>query len=240
MGAGAEIVGVVEYSDFPEAASQFIQTIGNANRINYEQVLALRPSLVIAWQSGNGEESIKRLRELGLQVFSYEPETLDDVAESLRVVGDLSGHTEQGIEQADLFTRRLNLLRSKYSQRQKVSVFYQLGEAPLMTLNGKHLVSDVLLLCGGLNVFSDAVPLVPRVSIESILGLYPEVILGSTNSETHPLWLDEWKKWPSLAAVQKDNLYPVNADFMHRHSPRILDGAEQICEIFDSARIKDL
>jgi len=235
VGAGPEIVGVVEYSDFPEAAKQ-IQTIGNSERLNYEQILALRPSLVVAWQSGNGEESINRMRELGLNVFSYEPQTMEDVAESLRVLGELSGHSQQGNEQADLFMWRLHRLKSSYSDVKKIGVFYQLGDEPHMTLNGEHLVSDVIELCGGENIFADAIPLVPRISVESVIRLNPAVIIGPSMANELPEWLEDWRNWPSIDAARQNHLFSINPDLMHRHSPRILDGAEQMCEILDLVR----
>lgn len=235
VGAGSEIVGVVEYSDFPEAAKQ-IQTIGNSERINYEQILALRPTLVVAWQSGNGEEGIARMRELGLNVFSYEPQTMEDVAESLRVIGELSGHSQQGEEQADLFMQRLDQLKLSYSNVEKIRVFYQLGDEPHMTLNGEHLVSDVIELCGGENIFANAIPLVPRISVESVVRLNPAVIIGPSKAQELPDWLSNWRQWPSIQAAQKNSLFSVDPDFMHRHSPRILDGAEQICGILEKVR----
>ena len=235
VGAGPEIVGAVEYSDYPLAAKQ-IPTIGNYERINYEQILALRPTLVVAWQSGSGEESIARMRELGLNVFSYEPQTMEDVAESLRIIGELSGHSQQGEQQADLFIRRLDQLKTTYSNAEKIRVFYQLGDEPHMTLNGEHLVSDVIELCGGENIFANAIPLVPRISIESVVRLNPAVIIGPSKAEEVPEWLADWRQWPSIEAAQKNSLFRVNPDFMHRHSPRILDGAEQICGILDLVR----
>ncbi len=238
VGAGDEIIGAVEYSDYPEAANQ-ITRIGNSSQLSYEVILSMQPTLVVAWQSGNGQEEIHRLEELGLKVYSYEPETLEDVAESLRVIGSLSGHTEEGAKQADAFHTRLRRLRAQYAESELVRVYYQLGNEPQMTLNGTHLVSDVIQLCGGENVFTDAIPLVPRVSVESVVRANPEAIVTATSNALKPDWLDDWLDWPTLDAAANQHLYAVNADFMHRHSPRILDGAEQLCAILEEVRSAD-
>ena len=235
VGAGSEIVGVVEYSDYPESANQ-IPRIGNSSQLSYEAILAMQPTLVVAWQSGNGQEDIQRLRELGLNVYSHNPHTLEDVADSLRIIGELSGHAEEGADQAEIFLDRLGGLRAQYSNAEFVQVYYQLGNEPQMTLNGTHLVSDVIRLCGGENIFADAIPLVPRISVESVVRANPEVIIAATVDSQKPEWLDDWLNWPSIQAASNNDLYAVNADFMHRHSPRILDGAEQMCEILEQVR----
>ena len=235
VGAGNEIVGAVEYSDYPEDAKQ-IPRIGNSSQLNYETILALQPTLVIAWQSGNGQDDIQRLEELGLNVYSHNPHTLEEVAESLRIIGSLSGHAEQGAAQADLFDTRLRGLRAQYTEAATVRVYYQLSNEPQMTLNGSHLVSDVIRLCAGENVFAEAIPLVPRISVESVVRENPEVIIVATSDSQPPDWLNSWLDWPSISAAANQHLYAVNADFMHRHSPRILDGAEQMCEVLEKVR----
>ena len=235
VGAGDEIVGAVEYSDYPEEAKQ-IPRIGNSSQLNYEAIVALQPSLVIAWQSGTGQEDIQRLQELGFNVYAHNPHTLEDVSESLRTIGLLSGHTEQGNEQADIFDERLRRLRAQYVDSDPVRVYYQLGNEPQMTLNGTHLVSDVTRLCGGENIFADAIPLVPRISVESVVRENPEVIITAASDSEPPEWLNDWLDWPFISAVGNQHLYTVNADFMHRHSPRILDGAEQLCNVLDIVR----
>ncbi len=235
IGAGEEIVGAVSYSDYPAAAND-IPRIGSYDRISYESVLALEPSLVIGWGSGNGEESIVRLRELGLEVYDNNPVTLEDVGQSLKIFGELTGHAEEGARQSAAYFARLELLRSTYTDSAPIRLFYQLWNEPQMTVNGNHLISDVIRLCGGVNIFADAVPLVPRVSIESVVRLNPQAIIAPGMSEQRPEWLDDWYRWPSIEAVEKGHLFSINPDLMHRHSPRILDGADQLCQILESIR----
>ncbi len=134
IGAGDEIVGVVSYSDFPEQAKD-IPRIGSYDKINYEAVMAKNPTLVVGWNSGNGKESISRLQELGINVYSHELRTLEDVAESLVNLGKLTGHDREGEEQSEQFLNRLQNLRYQYSALKPVKLYYQLWNEPQMTVN---------------------------------------------------------------------------------------------------------
>lgn len=234
-GAGEQIVGAVSYSDYPHAA-QNIPRVGSYDKISYESVVALNPDLVIVWQSGNGEEVAQRLESLGLPIYVGEPRKLEDVAQSLRDYGQLSGNHKQGDIAADQFLSKLTELRNAYSEEQQVGVYYQIWNEPMMTMNGKHLISDVIRLCGGRNVFAEALPLVPRISVESVVRANPQVIVASGMGEARPEWLDDWRDWSAIDAVHNDHLYFIPPELLQRHTPRIIQGAEQMCGFMAQAR----
>jgi len=94
----------------------------------------------------------------------------------------------------------------------------------------------VIKLCGGVNVFGAAAPLVPYVSIEAVLQADPEVIIASGSDEGRPAWMDMWKAWPAITAVRGGRIHVIPPDLMQRHSARILDGAEYLCGFLDEAR----
>jgi iron complex transport system substrate-binding protein len=235
VGAGERIVATVRFSDFPEA-SKSIPKIGSYKEISMESLVSLNPDLVIAWPSGNGDEIVRRLKNLELPVYLDEPREITDIADSLRRFGVLTGSESQANQAADNFSRDFLNLRSSYSEKKTVSVFYQVWDEPLTTLNGEHLISDVIRLCGGINVFEVALPLAPIVSVEAVLSADPQVIVVSGMGDERPDWLDYWKKWPALAAADKDQLYFIPPDFLQRSSPRIIIGAAQMCEFIDTAR----
>lgn len=235
IGAGERLAGTVSYSDHPEAAKS-VPRVGSYDKINYESLMAMDPDLVIAWASGNGPEIIARLEELGFTVYASEPRRLGGIARALRHFGTLTGRAQQAAQIAGQFESTLNDLRRQYADKETVSVFYQVWNDPLLTLNGEHMISDVLRLCGGRNVFADGQPLVLNISIESVLRRNPRAIIASGMGDARPDWLDDWKQWPSLEAGRNDNLFFVHPDLLQRHSTRILQGARRICELLDRAR----
>ncbi|MCZ4304509.1 cobalamin-binding protein [Zoogloeaceae bacterium G21618-S1] len=236
-GAGHALVGAVDYSDYP-AEARAVKRVGSYVRIDLEAVAALKPDVVIGWRSGNPATQLERLRALGLPVYINEPRSLDAVAHSLRQIGILAGTQGEANRAADAFVAHRNRLRDDYGSRPPVPVFYQIWNQPLMTINGHHLISDVIRLCGGRNVFDTLDVLAPKIGIEAVLASNPEAIVASGMGESRPEWLDEWRKWPTLNAVQQNNLFFVPPDLIQRHTPRILDGADQLCHHLDTARAR--
>ncbi|MCX2976052.1 cobalamin-binding protein [Candidatus Marimicrobium litorale] len=234
-GAGEQLVGAVSYSDYPEAA-RAIPRVGSYDSVSYETLLTLKPDLVLAWHEGNGEDVVTRLQSLGLNVYVGEPRALEDVAESLRVIGVLTGNEQVADAAASRFMQQLHALRETYSSREPVTVYYQIWNEPLLTLNGDHLISDVVRLCGGRNVFADAMPLVSRISVESVLRANPQVIIASGMDKARPEWLDDWREWSAMTAVRNDQLYFIPPDILQRHTPRIIEGATLMCEKLQQAR----
>ena len=234
-GAGDKIVATVLFSDFPPEAKQ-IPVIGSHNSVAYESLLAVNPDLVIAWASGNGDEIISRLKSLGLTVYLDEPQKIEDIPQSLQRFGELIGRVKETEIEAARFYETLNSLRSANEAKSTVSVFYQVWNDPITTLNGSHLVSDIIRLCGGRNIFADVIPIAPVVNVESVLTANPDVIVVSGMDEKRPAWLDDWAAWENLTATKNQQLHFIPPDLLQRNSLRIMLGAEMLCEILDSAR----
>lgn len=235
VGAGERIVGAVSYTDYP-AAARDIPRVGSYDAADYERILAQEPDLVIAWPSGNGVGTIERLESLGLTVYASEPRALGDIATALDRLGRLTGHPRAGTGAAEAFRDRLANLRTGYAGRPTVTAFYEIWHRPLMTVNGDHLISRVIELCGGRNVFADLGPLVPTVSTEAVLARDPEAILAAGMSAARPEWLDDWRRWDHLTAARRGNLFNLDPDLIHRATPRILDGAAAVCRHLETAR----
>ena len=183
-------------------------------------------------------EIINRLRELGLPVFVIETTKIGEIPDLFKRLGRITGNDAQSIQVASEFSDKLGNLQSLYVDKKKVKTFYQIWDDPIMTLSGKHLVSDVIELCSGVNVFAEAQPLVPRVNIESIMNADPEVILSSGSEERVAGWRKKWARWPTISAVDKGHLYLIPPDLMQRQSSRILDAATYVCDFLDKSRVE--
>lgn len=236
-GAGEKLVGVVTYSDFPEQATS-LPIVGSYTSVNLEKIVELEPDLIITWQSNNSDETLNRIRELGFTVYVDQPKTLVDIAKSIRDIGELSGHSEFANKTADEYLKKLAVIQQTQLKAHKVTAFYQVWNSPLQTINGNHIISAAIEICGGVNIYADEFTIAPIINIESILDKNPEAIIASGMSDSRPEWLDEWLQWPSLSAVQNNNLFFVDPDHIQRHTVRILLGVATICQQLDSVRTK--
>lgn len=235
IGAGHQVVAGVSHSDYPEAAKS-LPLIGTYTKINLELLLTLKPDLVVAWYSGNGPEQINKIKSLGLPLYVTNPEVPEDIAINLSNLGRLTGNTIKAEKARSAFIEELNQLRSTYSGRTTVTTFYQVWNNPLVTLNNHHLISQLISLCGGSNVFANLPNLATQISIEAVLAEDPEVIIASGMGEERPDWLNDWLDWPNLKAVKRGHLFFIPPDIVQRHSPRVLEGARLLCEQLEQAR----
>ncbi len=228
IGAGEKIVGAVDYSDYPEAAKS-IPRVGGYSRLDLERILALKPDLIVGWHSGNSAQQLERLEAMGFKVYRSEPRRLDDIAAGMKKLGELTGTEVLAREQAEQFRLRVEALRRVAAGKDKQTVFYQIWNRPLMTVNGEHLINEVIELCGGKNIFAELPVATPKVSAEAVIAANPQVIIASGMGRERPEWLDEWRQWPQLRAVEENRLYVINPSIIQRATPRLLQGAEAMC-----------
>jgi iron complex transport system substrate-binding protein len=232
-GGGSHLVGVVSYSDFPEEAKK-IQQVGSNRELDLERIIALKPDLVVVWRHGSSERQIDVVKQLGVPMFHSEPQKLEDIADNVAKLGQLMGtDAVAGPAAADL-RRRMADLRARYAKRPVVRTFYQVWDKPLYTLNGQHIVSDALRLCGGENIFARLAVTAPVVSIEGVLQENPEAVFAT--AEKNYGGVNLWKPYPTLSAVRNDNLFTIDGNLLNRAGPRMIAGAEQLCEKLEIAR----
>lgn len=236
-GAGAYIVGVSAFSDYPEAARK-LPRVGGAASLDLEAVAALKPDLVIAWENGNSAAHLAKLRTLGLPLFVSQPRKIDDIATTLVRFGELTGTSKTATLAARAFEARRAAISGRYATRPTVRTFYQIWNQPLQTVNGQQLISDVMRLCGAENIFAGLPQLAPTVSVEAVLAANPEAIVASGMDEARPEWLDMWHRWHELTATARGNLFFVPPDIINRHTPRLLDGAQSLCDHMETARLR--
>jgi len=229
IGQGDKLVGVDQFSNYPNEALQ-IPRICNSNQLNIEEILKLKPDLVIAWESGNTAPQLARLKEFNIPIYYSEPRNLEGIKKTILQFGLLTDAPTQSRNKALTFQNKLAKIQKgtkKITSKKKIRVFYQVWQQPLMTLNGEHVVSEVIELCGGINIFSELKILAPLISTEAVIAANPQLIITGEQSLAQ---LEMWNKWPRIEAVKNQNFLGINSDHLVRAGPRILLGAEKICE----------
>jgi iron complex transport system substrate-binding protein len=230
------LVGVVAWSDYPDRVKQLPQ-VGDAFAVNVEQVVALRPDLVLAWDGGTPRETQERLRGLGLRVESLSIRGLDQVADGLRQVGHWIGTPGLAGMAAQRYAARLAQLRARNRAGAVLRVFYQIESNPPYSVNRDSPISQAIELCGGRNVFADLPTLAAPVNREAVLARDPQVLIYTRQDDVAAI-LGYWSRGPGVSATRAGALYEVDGNLLDRATPRLLDGVEQLCAALSDAREK--
>ncbi|MGG7602975.1 cobalamin-binding protein [Massilia sp. BKSP1R2A-1] len=234
-GGGARVVGAMNYSDYPEAAKS-IPLVGSNSQIDMERVLALRPDLIVVWHTGNTARQIAQIESLGVPVFHSEPRRLAQVAENIERLGRLLGTVPAAQAAAGAYRAKLAGLEARYGKRAPVTVFYQIWDQPLYTLNDAQIASDAIRVCGGRNVFGGLKVVAPEVSLEAVIAADPEAIMAGKRYDPANPGLKLWEPYRSMTAVKRGNLLTVDGELLTRPGPRAIDGAAALCQALEGGR----
>lgn len=236
-GAGDRIVATVSSSDYPEQARR-ISRIGDGMSVSVEQIVALKPDVVIAWLgSGAAQALAPMLSRQNVALVYSQPAALGDIPAEITKFGHLFGTQAVAQKAAQQLSRRLQRLQEQYSHRPLVSVFIEVGSAPLYTIGRDPLLNDALRICGAENIFAKSALAAPQVSVEALLLAQPDVVITRQTSHAQQSQrIDEWSK-RHLRAARKNHVYALDPDELFRPGPRLIDATEKLCRYIEQARL---
>ncbi len=230
LGAGARVVGVTDFCDYPPETAGTAK-VGGALNPSLERIVELKPDVVLATATLNRRETVDALERLGVPVFgARDPRGVNEVLDSIAAVADLLGETERGAALvADLRTRLAALVQhlSGFPPRR---VLFVVWHDPLITVGRDTFIADALRHAGGQSVIEVNQDW-PRISLEEVVRLDPEVIVfASSHSETVTQTFDalaERPGWRNIAAIRQRR-YAVVSDAVNRPAPRLIDAIEDL------------
>lgn len=237
IGAGNQIIATSEFSNYPKQAKA-IPRIGNYAQLQLERIVALNPDVIIAWRAGNPSPDLKKLEQLGLNIIDSSPRKLEDVASELIALGQLTGHDQNAKSIADAYLTQLSKLRTRYQNKQKVRVFYELWSRPLTTVANQAWLQQQLDVCQAENPFSQLVGDYPQVGLEQVLASQPGIVIQPNSPTNRNVDALDWELWSDIPAVKNDLIIRPDADQLHRMTPRMLDALKDLCQEIDRARPK--
>jgi len=227
LGVGDRIKGTSRFSDYPVEALA-IPVVGDAFTMSVEGVVAMQPDIIFAWATGGANRSLERLNQLGYAIYINEAKTLNDLGSTVNNMAVLVGKQARGVQLQKESSLRLASLHETYQLQPQVSVFFQISDESLYSINGDHLISQGIDICNGTNIFSGGKISVPLVSIESVLDLDPDVIVISKPADgAESVWKERWSQYPGFAG----KLRWIDPGLISRPSLRMLDGIETLCEL---------
>ncbi len=226
IGVGDRLVATVRHSDYPAAAKE-IPVLGDAFSVGVESVVSLDPDLILAWTTGGNQRAHQQLRDLGYPIFFSESPRLEDIGRTVENIAVLVGKPEEGKRLHQEYVLGLEQLRLEGRAQERRTVFFQISDNQLFTVNNTHLIGQAIDLCNGENIFADTKVAVPMVSLENMVALNPELIIVS---KPYPdfvsSWSDEWQRlgW-------SDRVRMIDASLITRPSLRMLEGITEMCNL---------
>jgi iron complex transport system substrate-binding protein len=234
-GAGDRIVATVQASDDPAAAKQ-IPRIGDANALNYERLVALKPDVVVVWEDLTNRLVVDSLRKLALPLYFIRVKGLADIPKSVRQLGRLAGTDAAATKAAKAMDARIASIGQRKVKGEPLRVFYMIWAEPLYTVGGRHVISDAIARCGGRNIFDDIAFPAPIVEMESVVKRDPDVMLMSAPPITARDWRERWGRYTTIRAVQTRQVLTFTDPRLDRMGPTAIDAVEGLCEQLDQAR----
>jgi len=234
-GAAHCLVGTIAHSTEPAEAAK-LPIVGDAETLDFEQLLALRPTVVVVAVDVVQRVRIDRIRALGIPVYQVHVTRLAGMSESLRRLGALAGTEAAANRKADELASELAAIDTRHRNLAPVRVLYQIWDRPIYTIGGRHVISDALTLCGAINIFADLSTAAPAVTREAAVLRNPELILASAPPGAADEWLAEWRKFPALAAVRDGQLVSHVDERIDRMGPSVIAATGNLCSVIDKAR----
>lgn len=242
LGLGDKIVGDSDYCDYPEAAKTVLK-IGGYFTPNIEEIVALRPDLVLT--DGYVTELITRLDSLGITVAVIDPKDINGILRDIRLLGDITATKQRAEQILSDMQARIDAVVSTIGNSTRPKVFYVFDATDSTkpwTAGPGSFVDTLIILGGGENVAGNASGPWVQFSIEELVRSDPEIILVDSMHGTAVISPEEIKQlpgWKETTAVKADQIYLVNGDLVNRSGPRIVQGLEDIAKILHPELFKD-
>jgi iron complex transport system substrate-binding protein len=228
LGKGDQLAGDTDFCDFPPEATRKPH-VGGPQNPNFEQIVALKPDLILA-TSINRRETVDALDRLGLPVFLTDPHSVDEMVATVEHIGDaMNSNKAAGPLVSDLRVRLANLDR-RLAGTMPRRVLFIVWTDPLISVGRDTFIADALRHAGGQSVVDTAAEW-PRVNLEEIIKLQPEfLVFASAHAGDTQHDIDALRSrpgWRELNALRLGNIVVIS-DAINRPAPRMVDAIEQL------------
>jgi iron complex transport system substrate-binding protein len=234
LGLGDKVVGVTEYCNYPQEAMTKPK-VGGFSNVDIEKVVSIEPDLVLATHI-HGKTVIPALEKLGLTVVALTPGSLNEVLDSITLVGKITGQSTEASKLVNNLRTRIETVANKtqgLSPGQRPRVFYITWHDPLMTAGTETLADDVISSAGGQNIAYD-ISGDKAIDLETVIYRDPQVIVASVgmgSGEDLPCqYVQTEPRLENTQALLNGRIYKIDGDIIHRPGPRIVDALEQMAQ----------
>jgi iron complex transport system substrate-binding protein len=234
LGLEEKVVGVEDYSDYPEAA-KLKPKVGNAFSPSLEKIVELEPDLVLTVKH---EQLNRELDALGIKFMVLDPKDMDGIFKNIELLGKITGTEGKAEELIRDMQDSISQVVALTENVPKVRVFFIVDATDLTlpwTAGPGSFIDALITMAGGENIAAKAPGAWVQFSLEQIVSSDPEVIIIQTMPGGIPIVskeeLEEHPAWGGMTAVKQGKVYFINGDLVSRPGPRIVQGLEEMVKI---------
>jgi cobalamin transport system substrate-binding protein len=220
LGAGPEVVGVSQYCGYPEAVTR-LPKVGTFLTPNVEAIAGLKPTLVIGLESSSNIREIHAIEAMDCPTLMVSEETIEDIQAAILKIGERIGRAQQAHEMVRKIQSHISLVRQRLMSVPPRRVLMLVGHQPIVAVGPGTFLDELLRLAGGANVADRVGESWPRLSIEYIIAMAPEVILDGQMGSDPVSPNSFWAQYPSIPAVKQRRVYGYPQDLILHPGPRV-------------------
>lgn len=232
LGLGDKVLGVTSNCTYPEEATTK-EVVGDYEGTNLERIVEIEPQIVLVYGSGN-EDDTKILRDAGIKVLGFMPETIDDVVNSIQTIGKMTGSNEEANELVESMMAKKDEIMSTLKDEEEVKVFYEIWHDPLQAAGKGSFMDELMTLSKGENIAEDAEGAYPQYDLEQLIERDPDVYMASQGMGD--VTIESIKTRPgydAITAIKNDRVHLFvgnDADIVSRPGPRIVEALELVAK----------
>ena len=232
LGLDEQVAAVTNFCDYPETVLNKPRIGGFVNP-DIEKIVSLKPDLIIGIRDGNRMDTVDRLNDFGLPAYLIDPKGFDGVMQTIKNIGDVVGREKESRKMVKEMVKKTENIITLTQSLSRPKVFFQLGDAPMVTVGKGTLANDLIRLAGGRSISENEPTSYPVYSIETVLLKAPEIIIITSmdSKKNAPQLVKKWESWKSIPAVRMSMIYVIDSNLVDRPTPRIVEGLEALVRI---------
>jgi iron complex transport system substrate-binding protein len=232
LGLDEEVAAITNFCDYPETVLNKPRIGGFVNP-DIEKIVSLKPDLIIGIRDGNRIDTVHRLNDSGFPVYLIDPKGFDGVMRTIKNIGDVVGREKESRKMIKEMVNKREKIITLTQSLPKPKIFFQLGDAPMVTVGKGTLADDLIRLAGGRSISEDESVSYPVYSIETVLLKAPEIIIMTSmdSKKNSPHLVKKWESWKSIPAVRTNSIYVIDSNLVDRPTLRIVEGLEALVRI---------
>jgi len=225
LGEGGAVVGVSQYCDYPAAATR-LPKVGTFLTPNVEAIAALRPDLIIGPELSSSRREVRTLAAMGYPTMTVNDASLDGIEQSIVLIGARTGAQEAARALLGTIRAHIEAIQARLERTTPRTFVMLVGHQPIVAVGRSTFLDDLLHLAGGDNIADLSAQSWPRLSIEYIIAMRPEVILDGAMGSDANTPAGFWARYPTIPAVRDHRVFGYPQDPTLHPGPRVWQSLE--------------